>query len=161
MRQALRQARLDRIVHRGCNERRPGGGLHGDKDGGAGGDDHVHFLASELGRERRQALVLRLRPAIFDPDVASLDPAEFLEPRDHGGDQGPVRGLAARAETPTAGIFDCARASAGQMENPARAPMSVRRSICIAFLPAVEPPHSKASLARAACKATGLARAAL
>ena len=38
-------------------------------------DDHGHLAADQIGRQRRQPVVLALRPAIFDRDVAALDVA--------------------------------------------------------------------------------------
>ena len=41
------------------------------------GDDHCHLLANQVGRQRRQSVVLAVRPAIFDRQVSTLDKPGF------------------------------------------------------------------------------------
>ena len=36
-------------------------------------DDHGHLAAHQIGRQRRQSIVLAVRPAVFDRDVLALD----------------------------------------------------------------------------------------
>ena len=40
-------------------------------------DDHGHLTANQIGRQRRQPIVLTFRPAVFDRDVLALDEAGF------------------------------------------------------------------------------------
>jgi hypothetical protein len=52
-------------------------------------DDNIDVQPDELGGE----LAASFRPAILDPEVAALDPAEFAEPLHKGGDpSAPGRG---------------------------------------------------------------------
>jgi hypothetical protein len=43
------------------------------------GHDHVHASLDEIGGKRRQAIVLKFGPAIFDADVLALDVSGFAE----------------------------------------------------------------------------------
>ena len=43
----------------------------------AGRGNHGHLTANQIGRQRRQSIVLAVRPAIFDRDVLALDIAGF------------------------------------------------------------------------------------
>ena len=45
----------------------------------ADGDDHAHLTADQIGRQRRQSIVLALRPAIFDRHILALDIAGFFQ----------------------------------------------------------------------------------
>ena len=45
----------------------------------AGRDDHRHLTANQIGRQRRQPIILALRPAVFDRDVPALDIAGFAQ----------------------------------------------------------------------------------
>ena len=49
---------------------------HGRRDG-TGRDDHGHLPANQIGRQRRQPIILTVRPAVFDRDVLALDIAGF------------------------------------------------------------------------------------
>ena len=42
-------------------------------------DDHGHLAADQIGRQRRQSIVLTLRPAVFDRHVLALDIAGFVQ----------------------------------------------------------------------------------
>ena len=58
----------------------PGRGLGGEHAEHLAGDgDHRDLSADQVGRQRRQPVVLLLRPAIFDRDVAALDIAGFAQ----------------------------------------------------------------------------------
>src|SRR5262249_7713877 len=50
------------------------------RHGAAIGDNHVDFLLHELRRDRGERLRSSFRPAIFNADVAALNPAEFAQP---------------------------------------------------------------------------------
>ena len=53
-------------------------------------DDHGHLTADQIGRQRRQSIVLALGPAVFDRDVLALDIAGFVQAlpeRGHNGTQ--------------------------------------------------------------------------
>src|SRR5262245_54261110 len=43
-------------------------------------DDDIDFAADELVRDLRDPLATSIRPAIFDRDGATFDPAEFAQP---------------------------------------------------------------------------------
>ena len=47
--------------------------------GGADRDDHGHLAANQIGRQRRQPIVLTFRPAVFDRYIAALDIAGFIQ----------------------------------------------------------------------------------
>ena len=48
-------------------------------------DDDVHLEPDKLGRDLGEALTAALRPAIFDREIAALDPAEFVQPLHESG----------------------------------------------------------------------------
>jgi len=60
------------------------------------GDDRDR-PADQFGRQRRQAIVLLLRPTIFDRDIASLDVAGFAQAMEERAQPAgvPLRGRAA------------------------------------------------------------------
>src|SRR5258705_9979396 len=76
------EAELDRVVTAVEYDRDCGGCRFGCERRGiaSGCDNHSHLTTSQLGRERRQAIILALGPAIFDCDVLALDISEFLQP---------------------------------------------------------------------------------
>ena len=43
------------------------------------GHDNVNFETDELGRQSGQAVILFLRPAVFDDEVPALDVAELAQ----------------------------------------------------------------------------------
>jgi translation elongation factor EF-G len=53
----------------------------------ARGDDHGHLAVNEVRGELRQPIVAALCPAIFDPDVATLDEARVLQATAKAGDE--------------------------------------------------------------------------
>ena len=56
------------------------------RDGASYRDDDVDLEPDELGGDLGEALVASLRPAIFDRDGATLDPAEFAQPLHKSGE---------------------------------------------------------------------------
>ena len=46
---------------------------------GCGRNDHGHLAADQIGRHRRQPIVLTFRPAVFDRDVVALDIAGLVQ----------------------------------------------------------------------------------
>jgi hypothetical protein len=54
--------------------------------GGRIGDDHRDLTLHKIGGKLRQAIVVPVRPAIFDGDVFTVDKAAFLEALPEGGD---------------------------------------------------------------------------
>jgi len=50
------------------------------RGGAARCHDDSHALANQLGRQRRQAIILALRPAIFDRDILTFDVTGFTQP---------------------------------------------------------------------------------
>jgi hypothetical protein len=42
-------------------------------------NDHGHLTANQIGRQRGQSIVLKLRPAIFDRDILSFNIAGFVQ----------------------------------------------------------------------------------
>jgi hypothetical protein len=53
--------------------------------------DYGHLSANEVGRQRRQPIVMTLRPAVFDRDILVFDVADFVQAPAEGG-----RGCGAR-----------------------------------------------------------------
>src|SRR5262249_9559943 len=49
--------------------------------------DHGHLTADQVGRQRRQSVILAFRPAVLDCHVLPLDIAGFLETFTEGGHQ--------------------------------------------------------------------------
>jgi hypothetical protein len=85
-RQRRDQLVADRVCDRGEHDRNERGRLHGRDDiGGRVRDDDVDLALNQLGEERRRAIEAALCPAIFDRDIAALDPAELAQPLDEGG----------------------------------------------------------------------------
>ena len=66
----------------GCG-RRLGGKCRGSAPGC---DDHVHLPANQIGRQRRQSIILTLGPAVLDRHVAALDIAGFAQALAECGD---------------------------------------------------------------------------
>src|SRR5262249_8007676 len=67
-------------------------------DYAAGGEDGVDWTLDQLGRERGQPVVLKVRPAIVDQEILLLNKACLVEaPADCGG-RGLVIGLCRAAE---------------------------------------------------------------
>src|SRR5207248_11070962 len=64
---------------RGRSLRRLGGGV------APGRDNHAYLAANEIGRQRRQAIILTLRPAMLDRHVAAIAIASFVETLMEGG----------------------------------------------------------------------------
>ena len=104
-----------------------------------GCDDHGHLAAHQLGRQRRQPIVLTFRPAEFDRDVLALDVAGFLSgPRGTRPRTRRVRRATPLSRNPITGIAGCcARAASGQRRRAAE-----QRD-------ELAPPHSITSSARA------------
>src|SRR5262249_2811229 len=91
-RQACDEAAAHGIIRHSEYDRNERGGLHSRSDPAARGDDDIDLHADELGGDLGEALLLSLRPAILDDDVAALDPAELPRPlREGGGPQAPPR----------------------------------------------------------------------
>ena len=51
----------------------------------AGRGNHGHLTMNQISRHRRQPIILVLRPAIFDRDVAAFDVAGFAQPFEKSG----------------------------------------------------------------------------
>ena len=107
--------------------------------GGAGRGNHGHLTANQIGRQRRQSIVLVLRPAIFDRHVPALDIAGFAQ------------ALAERAHTVRVPVRRCAaeepdhrhrRLLRARRERPRRRRAAEQRD-------ELAPPHSITSSARA------------
>ena len=49
------------------------------RDGAAARVNDRHLAANQIGRQRRQAIILTLRPAVFDADIAVLDIAGVVQ----------------------------------------------------------------------------------
>src|SRR6516162_1790854 len=61
-------------------------------------ENDINFQADELGCELGEAFAASLRPAIFDRDGASFDPAEFAQPLHKSSGQLALRGRRSRAQ---------------------------------------------------------------
>src|SRR5262249_23179278 len=48
-------------------------------------DNNIDLESDELGREHGGAIAASLRPAILDDEVATFDPAEYVQPLQKGG----------------------------------------------------------------------------
>jgi hypothetical protein len=72
--EARDHAELDRIgAHHEHDGNRRGGGFGRERRRQRAGEDDRHPLAREFGRLPRQAIVIALRPAVFDGDGLALD----------------------------------------------------------------------------------------
>ena len=78
-------------------------------------DDHRHLAADQIGRQRRQSIVLTFRPAIFDRDVLALDIAGLLQAlAERGHACAPIVTGRSAWRNPITGIAGCcARAASG------------------------------------------------
>jgi hypothetical protein len=63
-------------------------------------ENDIDFQPDELGCELGEALAASLRPAIFDRDGASFDPAEFAQSLHKSGRQLALRGRRSRTQKP-------------------------------------------------------------
>jgi hypothetical protein len=63
-------------------------------------ENDIDFQPDELGCELGEALAASLRPAIFDRDGASFDPAEFAQSLHKSGSQLALRGRRSRTQKP-------------------------------------------------------------
>src|SRR5215471_5489253 len=61
-------------------------------------ENDIDFQPDELGCELGEAFAASLRPAIFDRDGASFDPAEFAQPLHKSSGQLALRGRRSRAQ---------------------------------------------------------------
>ncbi len=83
------KAEPDRVGGQLKDDRNRRGRCLGGKRRRSGGrGNHGHLATDQIGRHRRQPIVLALRPAIFDRYVAAIDVAGFAQPFEKGG-QGP------------------------------------------------------------------------
>ena len=89
--------------------------------------DHGDLTADQIGRQRRQPVVLTLRPAVFDRDVLALDEAGFLQALAERRHDVRVRRAIVPLRNPITGIAGCcARAASGHAA--AAPPSSVMNS---------------------------------
>src|SRR5215471_2131432 len=61
-------------------------------------ENDIDFQPDELGCELGEAFAASLRPAVFDRDGASFDPAEFAQPLHKSSGQLALRGRRSRAQ---------------------------------------------------------------
>src|SRR5262245_31268269 len=66
----------------------------------SGGDEHCHLTAHQVSRQRRQSIIVAVRPAIFDCDIAALDVAAFTQAFAEGSNKGRVASGKTTAEKP-------------------------------------------------------------
>ena len=90
--------------------------------------NHGHLTTNQIGRQRRQSIVLALRPAILDRHVLTLDIAGFLQAlAERGHVSARIRSGDAPLRNPITGIAGCcARAASGHAA--AAPPSSVTNS---------------------------------
>ena len=74
----------------------------------------VTLLLNQIGRERRQSVILAFRPAVLDCHVLTLDVAGLLQALAERGHKGAYPSGDAPLRNPITGIVDCcARAANG------------------------------------------------
>ena len=75
------QTEVDRVLREAEDDRNRRGGSFGREGtiAEAGCSDHGHTTADELSHERRQAVVLAVRPVVLDHHVLALEVAGFVE----------------------------------------------------------------------------------
>ena len=79
-REALDKAGAYRVSGNGQhNWERTGRTLGRQARGGTVNDQQIHLEAQQFGHEVGHALVLRIRPAVFQEDILGVDVAEFPE----------------------------------------------------------------------------------
>ena len=78
-RQAVHHSKCDRVAtHLKDNRDRRSRRFRRERDRSAAGRGQYGYLpADEIGRERRQSIVLAFRPSILDRDIATLDISAF------------------------------------------------------------------------------------
>ena len=82
--------------------------------GAAARDDHGHLTADQIGGQRRQSIVLTLRPTIFDRHVLAFDIAVSFKPWRNAATRCAQRSGDALWRNPITGIAGCcARAASG------------------------------------------------
>ena len=141
--QAGDKSKLDRVAAGQEDDRnRRGRRLGRQRRRSAARGNHGHLTTNQIGRQRRQSIVLALRPAIFDRHVPALDIAGFAQALAERAPDGARTGQAIRLpRNPITGIAGCcARAAIGHAAAaPPRSVMNSRRfngSQCIWSLPA-------------------------
>src|SRR5262245_47716565 len=101
-------------------------------------EDDIDFQSNELGCELGEAFAASLRPAIFDREIAAVDPAEFAQSLHEGGGPLALRRRAARSEQSDSRHLRLLRA---RRERPRRCAAEQRDELA--------PPHSITSSASA------------
>jgi YD repeat-containing protein len=86
------------------------------------GNDHRYMTTDQIGRERRQSIVLALSPSVFDSHVLALDKAAFLQPLAECGHEERRWGKRRAPEKPITGIAGCCASAASG--HPTTAPPS-------------------------------------
>src|SRR5262249_59799037 len=77
-------------------------------------DDDIDFAADELVRDLREPLATSIRPAIFDRDGATFDPAEFAQPCTRAATQLVMAAPELALKSPIVGsLAGCARPVSG------------------------------------------------
>ena len=96
---------------------------------GAISDDDIDLELDELCRDLGKALDASLRPAVFDRNVTTLDPAEFTQPPHKCGSPMTLSRSGRGPKNPMIGIFAgcCARAASGHAAAPPSSVMNSRR----------------------------------
>ena len=81
LREAFDQTRRNRVPRRRHDDR---DGLRRPRGGGGvgidGSDDHIGLEAQQIGDNFGQAVVMTVRVAVFELDIAAFDPAELPQP---------------------------------------------------------------------------------
>src|SRR5262249_53234978 len=105
----------------------------------SGCDDHGDLSTNQFGRQRRQPIVLALRPAVFDHDVLALDIAGVFETLARNWSASIVSGdLGSR--NPITGIAGCcARAASGHAAPAPRMTVTIGRRKLLAALEMRQP----------------------
>ena len=102
----------------------------GRERGGGAADchDHRHLLVHQIGRERRQSFVLGFGEAVFDPYVAAVRIAGFVQATvERNEDARPIASRQTAGNPITGGGGGGARAASGHAAAPPRSVMSSSR----------------------------------
>jgi hypothetical protein len=113
-------------------------------------ENDIDFQPDELGCELGEALAASLRPAIFDRDGASFDPAEFAQSLHKSGSQLALRGRRSRTQKPDS--RQLARLLRARRERPRRGGAAEQRDELASFHCPVPPVLPTERIAHLGCQ---------
>jgi hypothetical protein len=104
--------------------------------GSAVNDNQVRLEFDDFFRKTLRAIRVACGPAIFEPQIATLDPAKLAPPASKASTRGPASGSFSPIPMMTpilaVGLDFCARAARGHAANPTIPVMKSRRRIAFA-----------------------------